>query len=110
MGRTFANMSMSLDGFIAGPNGEVGKGRGDAGDRLHAWMFVGKADEGIGAFLGAQFASVGAVVMGRTMLDVGIDPWGEEPSFHAPVFVVPHRPADPIVKRGGTSYAFVTGG
>jgi dihydrofolate reductase len=110
MGLIFANLSMSLDGFIAGPNVEVGNGMGDDGDRLHDWMFVGKSDEEVSAFLGAQFTSVGAVIMGRTMLDVGIEPWGDEPSFHAPVFVVTHRPAEPIVKRGGTSYTFVTGG
>ncbi|MDQ3871157.1 MAG: dihydrofolate reductase family protein, partial [Chloroflexota bacterium] len=49
-------------------------------------------------------------LMGRTMLDVGIRPWGDEPTFHAPVFVVTHRPAQPIVKAGGTSYTFVTDG
>jgi dihydrofolate reductase len=44
------------------------------------------------------------------MLDVGIEPWGDEPVFHAPVFVVTHRPAEPIVKDGGTTYTFVTDG
>jgi dihydrofolate reductase len=44
------------------------------------------------------------------MADLGIGPWGEEPTFRAPVFVVTHRPAETIVKRGGTSYIFVTGG
>src|SRR3712207_8496007 len=44
------------------------------------------------------------------MADLGIGPWGEEPVFHAPCFVVTHRPAETIVKKGGTSYIFVTEG
>jgi dihydrofolate reductase len=50
------------------------------------------------------------VIMGRRMVDLGIRFWGEEPVFHAPCFVVTHRPAETIVKQGGTSYIFVTGG
>jgi dihydrofolate reductase len=44
------------------------------------------------------------------MFDVGVEPWGENPPFHQPVFVVTHRARDPIVKEGGTTYTFVTGG
>lgn len=110
MGMIFADMSMSLDGFIAGPNVSVANGMGDGGERLHDWMFAGKSGEEAEAWQVKQFASVGAVLMGRTMLDVGIAPWGENPVFHAPVFVVTHRPAEPIVKAGGTSYTFVRDG
>jgi dihydrofolate reductase len=106
----YADLSMSLDGFIAGPDVRVGNGLGDGGERLHDWMFVGRTEEDATAFLEAKFATTGAVLMGRTMLDVGIEPWGDDPVFHAPVFVVTSRPADPIVKAGGTTYAFVTGG
>jgi dihydrofolate reductase len=52
----------------------------------------------------------GAVVVGRRMFDVGVEPWGENPPFHQPVFVVTHRAGDPIAKEGGTTYTFVTGG
>src|SRR5207253_3185140 len=55
-------------------------------------------------------SGIGAVVMGRRMADVGIGPWGEELPFHAPCFVVTHRPAATIVKKGGTSYVFITDG
>ena len=48
--------------------------------------------------------------MGRRMVDLGIGPWGEKPAFHAPCFVITHRPAETIVKKGGTSYIFVTDG
>src|SRR5215213_5916694 len=50
------------------------------------------------------------LILGRRMADLGIGPWGEEPTFHAPCFVVTHRPAPTIVKKGGTSYIFVTDG
>jgi dihydrofolate reductase len=110
MGRTYASMSMSLDGFVAGPNVSVANGMGEGGEALHDWMFSGKSGEEAEAWEVEQFASTGAVLMGRTMLDVGIGPWGENPTFHAPVFVVTHRLAEPIVKAGGTSYTFVTDG
>jgi len=48
--------------------------------------------------------------MGRPMVGLGIGAWGEEPTFHAPCFVITHRPADTIIKKGGTSYIFVTHG
>jgi len=110
MTTTYADLSMSLDGFIAGPNVRVGNGMGDDGDRLHDWMFVGKSGDEVSAFLAQRLARVGAHLMGRTMLDVGIGPWGDEHVFHAPVFVVTHRPAEPIEKAGGTTYHFVTDG
>ena len=110
MGVIYADLSMSLDGFIAGPNVRVGNGMGDDGDRLHDWMFAGRSETEVTAFLEERFEATGAVLMGRTMLDVGIGPWGDEPVFHAPVFVVTHRPAEPIAKAGGTTYAFVTDG
>lgn len=110
MGLVYANMSMSLDGFIAGPNVRVGNGMGDGGDDLHDWIFAGRSEAEVQAFMQEQFASVGAVLMGRRLLDVGIEPWGDEPAFRSPVFVVTHRPADPIVKAGGTTYTFVTDG
>jgi dihydrofolate reductase len=110
MPTTFANLSMSLDGYIAGPNVRVGNGMGDDGDRLHDWIFAGKSDAEATAFLRRDLDPVGAFVMGRTMFDVGVDPWGDEPPFRAPVFVVTHRPADSIEKAGGTTYHFVTDG
>jgi len=57
-----------------------------------------------------NFARFGPQIVGRTMFDYGYEPWGENPPFHAPVFVVTHRGQDRIDKSGGTSYTFVTGG
>jgi dihydrofolate reductase len=102
---------VSLDGFIAGPNVSVENGMGDGGERLHEWMFPadGSAPR-IAEAREEMFGSSGAVVMGRRMFDVGLKPWGENLPFHMPVFVVTHRAGDPLVKQGGTTYHFVTGG
>jgi hypothetical protein len=91
MGTVNADMSMSIDGFIARPNVSVDNGMGDGGERLHDWMFAGKSDAEATAWEEERFASTGAVPMGRTMLDVGIGPWGDDAVFHAPVFVVTHQ-------------------
>jgi dihydrofolate reductase len=106
----YADLSMSLDGFVAGRNVGVDNPMGDGGERLHEWMFARKSAEQSRAFEEEQFATTGALVMGRTMFDVGVGPWGDDPTFHAPVFVVTHRPHDPVVKEGGTTYTFVTDG
>ena len=81
MGVIYFELSMSLDGFVTGPNVRVDNPLGDGGEH-----------------------------MGRRMLDLGIGPSGDNPTFHAPVFVVTNRPHDPIVKDGGTTYYFVTDG
>jgi hypothetical protein len=74
------------------------------------WIFEGKTNEESVEFEEKVFAPSGAIVMGRRMLDLGIGPWGGNPTFHTPVFVVSNRPHDPIVKEGGTAYYFVTDG
>lgn len=107
MRRVIAEQSVSLDGFSAGPNVRVDNGLGDEGERLHDWMF--RDARGV-EIREEMLRGAGAFVMGRRMFDVGEGPWGDDPPFHAPVFVITHRPKDPVVKRGGTTYAFVTGG
>jgi dihydrofolate reductase len=106
----YADVSLSVDGFIAGPRVGQDNPLGDGGERLHEWMFAGRSAEDSRAFQEEKFAATGALIMGRTMLDLGLGPWGEDPTFHAPVFVVTHRAAEPVVKRGGTTYTFVTDG
>ena len=110
MSKVFLEMTISLDGFATGP--EVGPDAplGIGGERLHEWMFAGKSATEVETFATAYYGEIGALVMGRRMVDLGIRPWGEEPVFHAPCFVVTHRPAETIVKKGGTSYVFVTHG
>jgi dihydrofolate reductase len=110
MSKVLLELSVSLDGFIAGPDIGPGAHLGIGGERLHEWLFAGKSATGSRAFESAHFSEVGALILGRRMADLGIGPWGEEPTFHAPCFVVTHRPAETIVKKGGTSYVFVTDG
>jgi dihydrofolate reductase len=110
MPKVVLEMSVSLDGYVAGPDvsAEVPMGRG--GEQLHEWMFEGRSAAESQAFETDHFSGTGALIIGRRMADLGIGPWGEEPTFHAPVFVITHRPAETVVKRGGTSYVFVTSG
>jgi len=115
-----AEISMSLDGFVAGPNDSVDNGLGDRGEELHEWVTrlrswreahgyeggeSGADDERFAAAVEAS----GAVVMGRRMFDHGEGPWGDEPPFHKPVFVLTHRPREPLRKEGGTTFTFVDG-
>jgi dihydrofolate reductase len=108
MGKVTANMSMSLDGFITGPKVSVENPMGDSGERLHEWMFPPKGNyEEIAADM---FQNVGAVIMGRQMFNLGEGPWGRNPPFHMPVFVLTHEPKEKVVKEGGTTFIFVTDG
>lgn len=110
MGRVLLEMSISLDGFAVGPGVSPQAPMGQGGERLHEWMFAGRSEAESRAFEEDHFAAVGAVILGRRIADLGIGPWGDEPTFHAPCFVVTHRPAETVIKKGGTSYRFVTGG
>jgi len=56
-----------------------------------------------GGHLSIEFAGTGAVIMGNTTFEVGVGPWGDDPTFHAPCFVVSHHSREMIVKQGGTS-------
>jgi dihydrofolate reductase len=110
MSKVLLELSVSLDGFVAGPEISPDAPLGIGGERLHEWMFAGKSASESETFETAYFSEIGALVLGRRMADLGIGPWGDEPTFHAPCFVITHRPAETIVKKGGTSYIFVTDG
>jgi dihydrofolate reductase len=109
VGKVLLEMTVSLDGYSAGPDIGPNEPLGRGGEQLHDWMFGGTPAEAE-RLQADKFASVGAVIVGRRMADLGIGNWGDDPVFHAPVFVITHRPAEPIVKHGGTSYTFVTDG
>jgi dihydrofolate reductase len=110
MGKVLMEMTMSLDGYVTGPDVRPEEPMGDGGERLHEWMFPGKSAADTERYQTDLFSTVGALIMGRRMADLGIGPWGEEPTYHAPCFIVTHRPAETIVEKGGTSYIFVTEG
>jgi dihydrofolate reductase len=118
MTATTCHMSISLDGFVAGPSQSREDPLGVGGMQLHGWHLGEVTDE---ADLIAQrwlMRSRGAYVMGRNMFGPIRGPWdedwrgwwGDEPPYHAPVFVLTHHAHDPIEMQGGTTFHFVTGG
>ncbi|MET8852664.1 dihydrofolate reductase family protein [Amycolatopsis sp. NPDC004625] len=107
MGRVIAEISMSADGIVAGPDTSTEHRLGKDGDLLHEWMFEGTDAEA--GFAAKLFEGTGAFVVGRSMFDMGVDPWGDDGTFKKPVFVVTNRPHEPVVK-GPTTFTFVTDG
>lgn len=110
------DLTVSLDGFLAGPHQTMDNPLGVGGEELHRWQFeepVANAAELEGIL------SAGAYIMGRNMF-AGPGPgpwgegwrgwWGEEPPYHAPVFVLTHHPRPPLVMDGGTTFYFVEDG
>lgn len=122
MSKVFVSMGMSLDGFIAGPNRGPANPLGDRGPTIHQWVFQQRAfreSHGLGeggetgadnAFVEATIARIGANIMGKRMFDEGETNWPEDAPFHTPVFVVSHQPRRPWVRKGGTTFYFVTEG
>jgi dihydrofolate reductase len=117
MAKVIAGITVSLDGYVTGPNDRPGAGLGDDGERLHYWVFGGPwtydgprgSPAGVDQdYLDEVFASAGAWIVGRTMHDV-VDGWGDDPGFGVPLFVVTHRSHETVVK-GDTTFEFVTGG
>jgi dihydrofolate reductase len=119
MSKVVLGMSMSLDG-IAGPESDDADGMA-VFSAILGWQFPlrswreeqgqpGGEDSVDSRVWASNFARFGPQVIGRTMFDYGYPNWGENPPFHAPVFVVTHRGQERIAKGGGTSYTFVTGG
>lgn len=131
MGKIFADISMSLDGFIAGPNPTLKEPLGHGGEQLHEWVLKvaswrsphGKiaGETGIDDDVMKEATSnTGAVIMGRRMFSGGKGPWkndpnadawwGENPPFHVPVFVLTKHARKKVTKQGGTSFTFVNDG
>jgi len=119
MTKVVLSMSMSLDG-IAGPDVPDEDGMA-LFEEILGWVFPlrswraqqgmeGGEDSVDSTVWQENFDRFGPQVIGRRMFDYGYPNWGENPPFHAPVFVTTHRGQDRIVKEGGTSYTFVTGG
>jgi dihydrofolate reductase len=119
MTKVVLGMSVSLDG-IAGPEAPDADGMALFAAIL-GWQFPlrswraqqgqeGGEDSVDSSVWQASFERFGPQVIGRRMFDFGYPNWGENPPFHAPVFVVTHRGQAGIPKDGGTSYTFVTGG
>ncbi len=124
-------ISVSLDGFAAGPNQSVEEPLGVGGEQLHEWVLPlaawrephglqgGEVNASTAVMEEVQ-AGIGATIMGRHMFGGHPGPWsadrpwngwwGEAPPFHHPVFVVTHHARPPLELKGGTTFTFVTGG
>ncbi|MEU5903571.1 dihydrofolate reductase family protein [Micromonospora sp. NPDC047467] len=126
MTKVTAQLSVSLDGFYAGPQ-FTGDGNWiDSAEaagffRVTRWIthamawrerlgFEGGEQDTNSDIVAESFGAAGAYVMGRRMADGGEVPWGDEPPFRAPVFVVTHRPRQTLLRGGGTSFTYVTDG
>src|ERR1700752_4846953 len=129
MSSVTCHISVSLDGFVAGPDQSVENPLGEGGMRLHEWAFATagwrsqhgleggeeNADSRVAEHL---TDGVGAYIMGRKMFGGGPSPWdeswlgwwGEEAPFHLPVFVLTPHPREPLELRGGTTFHFVNNG
>jgi dihydrofolate reductase len=117
---TTCHMSISLDGFVAGPAQSRDEPIGVGGMQLHDWHLQAD-DTGHEADLRMRSLLLrprGAYVMGRNMFGPVRGPWdddwrgwwGDEPPYHAPVFVLTHHAREPVALQGGTTFHFVTDG
>jgi dihydrofolate reductase len=124
------NITMSLDGYVAGPNQSVAHPLGEGGEELHKWAFAVRTFRAVHGMEGGETGldddiakeyvhNVGATVMGRHMFGGGNGPWGDnpwngwwgdDPPFHMPVFVLTHHARPPLEMQGGTTFYFVTDG
>jgi dihydrofolate reductase len=116
MSKVVCGIAMSVDGYVAGPDQRADAPLGDGvGESLHRWMIEAAAEN---AAEMAALTAAGAYVMGRNMFGPGRDEWdldwtgwwGDEPPYHAPVFVLTHHERAPLEMLGGTTFHFVTGG
>ena len=131
MSKLILDISISLDGFVAGPEPSMEDPLGKGGELLHEWITRLKAwrephgqsggeDNEESRMVEALLRNVGATIMGRRMFSGGSGPWesdpnadawwGDEPPFHHPVFVLTHHPRETVTKQGGTTFTFVTEG
>jgi dihydrofolate reductase len=125
------NITMTLDGFVAGPNQSVENPLGERGEQIHEWLFNLKTFREIQGYAGdgetgtnddvlkETFSNVGAYIMGRNMFGGGPGAWagdawkgwwGDNPPYHTPVFVLTHHAREPQPMQGGTTFFFVTDG
>ena len=124
-----SHISISLDGFVAGPNQSLENPIGEGGLRLHDWVFTtaawlcqqgleGGNDNEDSRLVDEVVANVETYIMGRKMFGGGPGPWdqtwkgwwGDDPPYHTPVFVLTHHPREPLEMQGGTTFIFVTDG
>jgi len=116
-GLVVATITISLDGFVAGPNQSLEDPLGERGEELHEWLF--SEAEPASADVTGEILGGAAVIQGRNMFgpirgewpdDAWKGWWGDDPPYHVPVFVLTHHEREPVEMLGGTTFHFVTGG
>jgi dihydrofolate reductase len=129
MSQVTAQISISLDGHVAGPNQSEDNPIGEGGMRLHQWAFAtdtwneqhgqeGGSRGPDSEVAAAMMEGIGAFIMGRNMFGPGRGAWdeswtgwwGEDPPYHTPVYVLTHHERAPVEMQGGTTFHFVTDG
>jgi dihydrofolate reductase len=130
MGKLRFNMTMSLDGYVAGPGQSLENPLGEGGLALHEWAFATKSFRAVHGLDGGESgldddrvaawnSNIGATIMGRNMFGPVRGPWGDnawagwwgdDPPFHTPVFVLTHHDREPLAMQGGTTFYFVADG
>jgi dihydrofolate reductase len=130
MSKLRVSITMSLDGYVAGPDQNDENPIGSGGMDLQAWVFPlsafrethgekGGDINASSAIVEERWANIGATIMGRNMFGPIRGPWMDEswrgwwdenPPFHHPVFVLTNHPRDPLQMQGGTTFHFVTDG
>ena len=115
MSKVYSDVGVSVDGFLAGPRQSRTDPLGEGGEQLHRWMFE-TGDES--RTEREAIVDAGAFIMGRNMFGPVRGEWdedwrgwwGEEPPYHAPVYVLTRFPREPVIMEGGTTFHFVTEG
>jgi dihydrofolate reductase len=131
MSKLRCHISISLDGYVAGPDQSTDEPLGEGGERLHDWIVPlaawrdahgkqGGEENASARIVEESRANIGAAVMGRNMFgpvgggawedDSWRGWWGEDPPYHYPVFVLTHHERAPLEMEGGTTFHFVTDG
>ena len=131
VGKLILDISMSLDGFVAGPDRTLDEPLGKGGERLHDWVVATASWRERHGLSGGEsnvdsevieegVRRTGATIMGRRMFSGGEGPWeddpnadawwGDDPPFKHQVFVLTHHAREPVAKQGGTTFTFVTDG
>jgi dihydrofolate reductase len=130
MSKLKSHISMSADGYVAGPNQSPENPLGEGGESLHDWVVAleawrrshGREGGEVNAstpIVEEMLENVGAILMGRNMFGGGPGPWddaewrgwwGDDPPFHVPVFVLTHHPREPLEMQGGTTFHFISDG
>lgn len=108
MSKVILDMSMSLDGFIAGANVSKEYPMGINGENLHTWMFSTPRDKVDVDVESEMFERTGAVILGNRTFEVGVDLWEDVP-FPVPTFVLTHKKRETLIQKSGT-FTFVTDG